>query len=83
MKKVKILLSVVAVIGLVGGALAFKASNTQSVWVHDPNDARVSACTKQVFQATLTQNATPIQTTRASIALTTAGCPLVTIYKGE
>ena len=84
MKKVKILLSAVAVFAVVGGALAFKANTlSQIVFVHDANDARISACTKQVLQATLTTNPSPILTTRASVASTTAGCPIKTVYLGE
>ena len=82
MKKIKILLSAVAVFAVVGGALAFKANQSQFLYVHDANDARISACTKQVFQATLTVNPSPITVTRASTAFTTAGCPVVTIYQG-
>ena len=83
MKKVKILLSAVAVFALVGGALAFKANKPRSVFVHDANDARVSACTKQIFAATLTANAVPVLTTRATLFPTNSGCPIVTIYRGE
>lgn len=83
MKKAKIILAAVAVIGVVGGALAFKARETQSVFVHDPADARVSACTLQVSPRTLLPNANFITQTRASIAATTAGCPIVNVYQGE
>ena len=81
MRKIGILLGTITVFAIVGSTLAFKARGICYLYVHDANDARISACTKQLFQVTLTPNATPLETTRGSIASTTAACPILTIYK--
>ncbi|NSL90764.1 hypothetical protein ECE50_028330 [Chitinophaga sp. Mgbs1] len=75
MKKAKILLAAVAVLATVGGALAFKTTDTKVLYFQDPINQQ---CTIKQNKVALTQNpAVPL--TRASIASTTLPCPLTRV----
>lgn len=83
MKKVKVLLSAVAVFGVIGGALAFKARQANFVYVHDTNDTRPAACTLKSFGFTATDNLQPSQALQASSIAITANCKVIPVYPAQ
>ncbi|MGF6850208.1 hypothetical protein QFZ51_005443 [Chitinophaga sp. W3I9] len=81
MKKAKFALTAVAILAVVGGALAFKASRNFDVVVYTQT---ISQGTTYCTFKTLVENATitgagATFTTKASLAPTTAPCPVITL----
>ncbi|WP_160714145.1 hypothetical protein [Chitinophaga solisilvae] len=76
MKKAKILLAAVAVLATVGGALAFKTTNSKVLYFQDPINQQCTVKRSSVVFSE-TPNLTP---TRASLLSTLAPCPAVITY---
>jgi hypothetical protein len=74
-RKAKLALTVIAVLAIAGGAMAFKAHNTKSIFY-----ARVAdgPCTDPYAGFTLNPGGAGVQT-QASIASNPDGCPLTTV----
>lgn len=83
MKKVKIALSALAVFAVVGGALAFKAKQTQFLYVHEANDPVPSRCTLQSFAITTNPLLGNKRQILASTTTVASGCPTIDVYDGE
>lgn len=84
MKRVKLALTAVALVAVVGGALAFKASRIDDkVFIHASTDPRPGACTLPLNQYTTSTTGVFSTVTVASTKLLTVGCPINSIYSGE
>ena len=79
MKKAKIALTFVAVLAVVGGALAFKASLPRGFYTEDANKHCVVLTQLQYVTttATSTNPALGITSIKASVASTAATCPVI------
>lgn len=83
MKKVKVVLSAVAVFAVIGGALAFKARQTDKVFIHGPNDPQADRCTLVLPQKTTNPALGGLVHTLASTTAVQSGCVAIDIYNGE
>ncbi|SHN45806.1 hypothetical protein [Chitinophaga sp. CF418] len=78
MKKAKVILSAVAIMAVVGGAFAFKATRIPTR-LYYPTDAAKRLCTNSsTFLFTTTDVPQPIGLVNYTIAPTTTGCPTYT-----
>lgn len=82
MKRVKIALTVVAALGIVGGALAFKARENQALWIHQAGSP-ADACTFKQLGITTNPLLGNPRTTLASTTSVASGCKTITIYDGQ
>lgn len=78
MKKAKFALTAVAVLAVVGGALAFKASRGNQIQVYTESAGKCNVTTT-LFDRTL-NGVGQTFTTKFSIAPTLTPCPVQTVY---
>jgi len=80
MKQAKIALTAVAVLAVVGGALAFKATQNRLAYVDDANlHCTVSTQLPYTSTTATTTNGIDLIKTKVSFASTTAPCPVTTV----
>lgn len=78
MKKAKIMMTALAVLAVVGGALAFKAKNPALFYSTDPSNGQCSVEFISLL-TTANPNAPDAFTTSLSTAPTTDACPEITV----
>lgn len=84
MKKIRITLYVVAIVGCVSSALAFKVNRASDfVWAHHPTDTKIDRCTFQSFGYTTNPALGGSFERVASTTAMTANCRTINIYFGE
>ncbi|WP_145712189.1 hypothetical protein [Chitinophaga japonensis] len=79
MKKAKVMLTVIAVFAVVGGALAFKARTQHTFYRTNPANGQCSVPV-QLFSTT---TSTGGQLTQLSVASTTDPCPTIRITAAQ
>lgn len=82
MKRSKIVLTVVAVLGIAGAALAFKARETQFLYVHQAGSP-ADACTLKSFAITTNPVLGNERTILASTTSVASGCKTIKVYDGQ
>jgi hypothetical protein len=80
MKKARILLTAVTVLGLVGGALAFKAAKISKVLYYKTDPAPTVPCSITTVLPYTFLSAPNVSTIAGYYALTVATCPFTTLY---
>lgn len=83
MKKMKLMLTAIGVLGIVGAALAFNVRGNQTVYCDDPATPDVIDCTDPIRPATLTPNPTFLFQSHCTLVQGGEPCPLVDVYQGE
>lgn len=83
MKNIKYILIVIAVFAVVSSALAFKAKQTQYLYVHSATDPVPNRCTLQVFAITTNPLKGNRDQTLASTTALQVGCKTIDVYDGE
>jgi len=81
MKQAKIALTAVAVLAVIGGSWAFKATQNRWVYIEDSN-LRCTIGAQLPYTTTIatSTNGINLVKTRVSFASTTAPCPITTVW---
>lgn len=78
--RARVMLTAVGLLAVVGGALAFKARSTESLYCTTQSDPNY--CTSRIFFRTTAVRPQKIGDLRCTTIPTTAPCPVTAVYVG-